>query len=65
MITTTYITESEQYYDWNISEYAKANAGGELSIAFEIAPSNDASHAFSSIEGGSNAAQLLILSAQK
>lgn len=65
VITTTYLTESETYYDWNITDYAKENAGGVLSVAFEVAPSNEATHAFSSVQSGANAAQLLILSAEK
>ena len=59
VITTTYLTEDDQFYDWNITEYAKENAGSVISVAFDIGPSNDASHEFGSLQG-SNPAQLLI-----
>ncbi|MEP4782863.1 MAG: HYR domain-containing protein [Algibacter sp.] len=61
VITTTYLTDASQYYEWNISEYAKANEGTEISVAFHIGPSNTASHKFNSRENsGGNPAQLLI-----
>lgn len=51
-IATVHLTDGGQFYDWNISDYAQQNAGGELSLAFEIAAPNDASHEFTSIQGG-------------
>ena len=49
-ITTIHLTDDDQYYEWNISDYARENTRGELNIAFDIAPSNSASHLFSSIQ---------------
>ena len=58
-ITTVHLTEGNQYYEWNISDYAQENAGRELSVAFDIAPSNSADHEITSIQGGS-APELLV-----
>ncbi|ALJ05486.1 hypothetical protein APS56_10310 [Pseudalgibacter alginicilyticus] len=60
-ITTTYLTEPNQYYEWNITAYAKANIGSEISVAFNIGPDNTLSHKFdSSRKDGGNPGQLLI-----
>ncbi|MEP5340179.1 MAG: DNRLRE domain-containing protein [Algibacter sp.] len=60
-ITTTYLTSTDTYYDWNISEYAKANEGNVISVAFHIAPSNDASFKFDSVDNiTGNPGQLLL-----
>jgi autotransporter-associated beta strand protein len=63
-ITTNYIENDLQYYDWNITEFAKANEGSVISVAFDIAPTNlAASYEIGSLnEGSSNPAQLLIAS---
>ena len=58
-ITTIHLIDGNQYYEWNISDYAKENTRGELSLAFDIAPSNDANHEFTSIQSG-RAPELLI-----
>jgi len=59
-ITTTYLTETG-YYDWNITEYAKANVGTAFSVAFHIGPSNDLSNKFDSVNKvDGNPGQLLI-----
>ena len=60
LITTTYISDEAEFYDWNITEYAQANIGQEISVAFDIAPSNDVQHRFGSIEEGLNPGQLLL-----
>lgn len=61
VITTTYLTDANQYYDWNISEYAKANEGSEITVAFNIAPSNSLEFKFdSSRKSGGKPAQLLL-----
>ena len=51
-ITTMYLSDDNEYYEWNITDYAKQNTNGELSIVFDVAPSNDANHEFTSIQGG-------------
>lgn len=58
-ITTVHVTEGGEYIEWNITDFARQNTGGELSIAFDIEPSNDTNHEFTSIQGG-NPAELLI-----
>lgn len=60
VITTTYLTNNEQYYDWNITEYAKENTGSTLNVAFDIAPSNEASHEFGSLQSSNPAVLLLV-----
>ena len=61
-ITTTYLTAANQYYDWNITEYAQANIGNEITVAFDIAPSNTLSHRFDSVDmTGGNPGQLLLV----
>ncbi|MGB5420086.1 DUF7594 domain-containing protein [Algibacter sp.] len=61
VITTTYLTDANQYYEWNISEYAKANEGNEITVAFKIAPSNSLSNKFNSRENvAGNPGQLLL-----
>ena len=53
-ITTVHLTEGgDQYYEWNISEYASQNTGGKLTVVFGIAPSNVAIHSFTSLQSGS------------
>ena len=53
-ITTVHLTEGgDQYYEWNISEYASQNTGGKLTVVFGIAPSNVAIHSFTSLLSGS------------
>ncbi|MDN3666949.1 DNRLRE domain-containing protein [Algibacter miyuki] len=61
VITTNYLTDDDKYYEWNITEYAKANLGSEISVVFDIAPDNTASHKFDSVnKDGGNPGQLLI-----
>lgn len=61
VITTTYLTASGQYYDWNITEYAQANIGSEITVAFDIGPTNALSNKFDSRDmAGGNPGQLLI-----
>ena len=59
-ITTTYLSNDDQFYDWNITDYAQENEGSIISIAFNIGPSNNANYEFGSIQG-SNAGQLLLM----
>jgi len=63
------VTIYETTSDWDqdsltsendITEYAQANIGQEISVAFDIAPSNDVQHRFGSIEEGLNPGQLLL-----
>ncbi len=49
-ISTVHLTEDDQFYEWNITEYARQNTGDELSVAFDIAPSNTANHRFTSLQ---------------
>ena len=59
-ITTVHLRQGgDEYYEWNISDYASQNTGGELTVVFGIGPSNGASHSFTSIQSGSPA-ELLI-----
>ncbi|MEP3837289.1 MAG: DNRLRE domain-containing protein [Algibacter sp.] len=61
VITTAYLTDANTYYDWNISEYAKANEGSQLTVAFDVAPTNDLSFKFDSVNKlDGNPEQLLI-----
>lgn len=59
-ITTSYLTNSGTYYEWNITEYAKTNIGTILSLAFSIAPLHNANHEFDSMQG-KNPGQLLLV----
>ena len=61
MITTTYINDASELYDWNITEYAQAHLGQEISLAFDIAPSNNVQHTFGSIEENLNPGQLSLV----
>ena len=49
-ITTVHLTEGDQYYEWNITDYVKENTRGELNIAFDIPVPNDAEHEFRSTQ---------------
>ncbi len=62
VITTSYISNELEFYDWNITEYAQTHLGQELSVAFDIAPSNNVQHHFSSIEDGTPGQLLLVAS---
>jgi len=48
VITTSYVSNGNTYVDWNISDYVEENLGSEISIVFDIAPSNSDSHLFNS-----------------
>ena len=49
-ITTTYIQDDEQYYNWNVTDYVNDNLGSDVTIAFDIATPNTASHSFGSVQ---------------
>ena len=50
VITTTHIQDDDGFYEWNITDYARENLGSEITIAFDIATPNAASHSFSSVQ---------------
>ncbi|MFD1292840.1 T9SS type A sorting domain-containing protein [Lutibacter holmesii] len=61
-ITTTHLTETGKYYEWNITEYAQANISQEISVAFDIAPTNlDIEHKFGSLSENINPPELIMV----
>lgn len=49
-ITTTHILDDDSYYDWNITDYVQENLGSEITVAFDVATPNAASHNFGSVQ---------------
>lgn len=61
-ITTTQVGSTNQYYEWNISEYAQSKVGDSISLVFYIPSVNSATMKFSSKEG-SNDPELVMVTA--
>lgn len=50
-ITTTQVGSANQYYEWNISEYAQSKVGSSVSLVFYMESINSSTMKFSSREG--------------